>query len=466
MCLLKSVGLKPRECECVKLCEPPPIPYVPTKSKVQDEVAKLRNLKIKTTIERDTTLNFPMWCKNGTRETFLMHVTAVLDAIKKRGHFYDYKKAAKDHEESMKAVESARAALSLLNGTGAKAKKLRKKNTKEVEKDATAKVQDSESDAKEAKDAPEVNDKMKADFLEDLEKAKQAQRIAKGAMTIAANKMFAFYSNLLSPESKYAWNKIVGKQTESDPYVNLQGDSLEGPRGMSCKSFNDCVMFRLLTAFPINTAEQEKYYITNVLKKPQRINIRQFVRRVEQLNAYIAQMPCFYYSPHTNASTKPKNVPFTEAELGAHVLRMCPLMWQDQYNLNKKSMLPMDMRSILTSLEAIERICTYKKGKSDNFETSDKSPNKGEKGKKCPGTDSTVRVPKKVRFEKFEKHCKLCKKHGGAHTTHNTRDCRRFENDGTEKSSFRAAKKGRKKNYPVNQNFAQLPRKLISLRRR
>jgi hypothetical protein len=33
---------------------------------------------------------------------------------------------------------------------------------------------------------------MKAVFLEDLEKAKQAQRTAKGVMTIAANKMFPF----------------------------------------------------------------------------------------------------------------------------------------------------------------------------------------------------------------------------------------------------------------------------------
>ncbi len=91
---------------------------------------------------------------------------------------------------------------------------------------------------------------------------------------------------------------------------------------MSRESFRNCVMFHLLTAFPINAAEQKKYYITNVLKKPQRVNIRQFVRRVEQLNAYIAQMPCFYYSPNENASTKPKNVPFTEAELGSHVLCM------------------------------------------------------------------------------------------------------------------------------------------------
>ena len=91
MSLLKSVpeGLKPRECKRTKLREPPPVPYVPTKDEVQEEVTRLRNLEIKTTIEKDTTLNFPVWHENGMREAFLMHLTAVLDAIKKRGHFQD-----------------------------------------------------------------------------------------------------------------------------------------------------------------------------------------------------------------------------------------------------------------------------------------------------------------------------------------------------------------------------------------
>jgi hypothetical protein len=239
------------------------------------------------------------------------------------------------------------------------------------------------------------DDSMKAGFLEDLEKAKQAQSTAQGTMTAAVSKMFTFYSNLLSPESNYLWNKIVGEQTKSDPYVNLQGDSLEGPRGMSHKSFNNCIMFHLLTVFPINAAKQEKYYILNVLKKPQCINVCQFVWRVEQLNAYIAQMQCFYYSPNANACIKPENVLFAEAELGAHVLRMCPLQWQDQYSMNEKGMTSMDMCLLLTLLESIECVCTYEKGKLDSFEKSIKSSNKGEKGKKCPGTNSTVRVPKK-----------------------------------------------------------------------
>jgi hypothetical protein len=220
---------------------------------------------------------------------------------------------------------------------------------------------------------------------------------------------------------------------------------------MSSESFSNCVMFHLLTAFPINVAEQENYYITNVLKKPQRVNVHQFVPCVEQLNAYIAQMPCFYYSPNTNASTKPQNVPFTEAELGSHVLRMCPIQWQDQYNMNQKGMMPTDMHLLLTLLEAIKRVCTYE---------SEKSSNKGKKGKKRPGTNSMARVPKKVCFEK---NYNLCRKHGGAYTTHITRDCHRFEKDRKEKSNFHAAKKDGKKPNPMNQIFAQLTKKIEKL---
>jgi hypothetical protein len=45
----------------------------------------------------------------------------------------------------------------------------------------------------------------------------------------------------------------------------------------------------------------------------------------------------------------------------------------------------------------------------------------------------TIVFPKKVRSEKS---CALCQKHGGAHTTHNTGECRKYEKDGTLKKSF------------------------------
>jgi hypothetical protein len=196
----------------------------------------LRYLQIKTLLEKDTTLNFPVWHKNGTQEAFLMHVTAVLDSIKKRGHFKDYVKAQNAYDEAKKAVELAQAGLALLDGTKARSKKYCKKKAlamaKEAAKEALAKAQESESETKEAEEATKVTgNTMKAGFQNDLEKAKQAKKTTKGAMTAAESKMFAVYSNLLSLESKYAWNKIVSKQTESNPFVNLvQGVSFEGPR--------------------------------------------------------------------------------------------------------------------------------------------------------------------------------------------------------------------------------------------
>ena len=48
-------------------------------------------------------------------------------------------------------------------------------------------------------------------------------------------------------------------------------------------------------------------------------------------------------------------------------------------------------------------------------------------------------------------------------TTHNTRDCRRFDKDRKEKSDFCATKKGEKKGNPVNHNFAQLTKKMERL---
>jgi hypothetical protein len=89
--MLKTVpeGLKARECERIKLRELPPVPYVPMKDEVQDEVARTSSMEIKTTIKKGTTLNFSVWQENRTREAFLMHVTTVIDAIKKHGHLDD-----------------------------------------------------------------------------------------------------------------------------------------------------------------------------------------------------------------------------------------------------------------------------------------------------------------------------------------------------------------------------------------
>jgi hypothetical protein len=112
---------------------------MPVKDEVQDEVARMRSMEIKSTIKKDTTLNFSVWQENGTPKAFLMHVTAVSNAIKKRGHLDDYEKTAWKYGKAKEAVESARAGLSLLGESARKSSK-EKIKTKEGKKVAPAKT--------------------------------------------------------------------------------------------------------------------------------------------------------------------------------------------------------------------------------------------------------------------------------------------------------------------------------------
>jgi hypothetical protein len=89
-----------------------------------------------------------------------------------------------------------------------------------------------------------------------------------------------------------------------------------------------------------------------------------------------------------------------------------------------------------------------------------KASHKSKTENKRPNTEALKQVSKKVHFKKS---CKLCKKHGGTHTTHATKDCRRYEKDGTVKANFCTTIKAGKKPNPAKQSFSQLSKKLDKL---
>ncbi len=169
-----------------------------------------------------------------------------------------------------------------------------------------------------------------------------------------------------------------------------------------------------------------------MLKKPQQVPVRYFFQRVEQLNSYLSHLPCTYDSPRATAATKPVQS-FDEAELANLLLRMCPESWQDQYDLTQDS-LPQSVRKLLGVLENVKKVVANSDAKERaKKESTKKATGKCEKGKRKGTSSSDYPIPKKVRFEKG---CALCQKHRGAHTTHNTGECRKYEKDGTLKKSF------------------------------
>ena len=60
----------------------------------------------------------------------------------------------------------------------------------------------------------------------------------------------------------------------------------------------------------------------------------------------------------------------------------------------------------------------------ESKKSGEKNGGTPKKDSKCSVSFRDERVPKKACTEKL---CDLCKKHGGAHTTHNTGDCEKYE---------------------------------------
>ncbi len=111
-------------------------------------------------------------------------------------------------------------------------------------------------------------------------------------------KMFQLYANLLSEESHSNWDKIVTARTASDPWIDIYVDERDGVSGKTYDSFQDCVSFHLQLQFKSDAAEmQQCYYISNGLKKPSKVPVKQFFLRVERLNGYIVTLPCLYFGP-------------------------------------------------------------------------------------------------------------------------------------------------------------------------
>ena len=80
--------------------------------------------------------------------------------------------------------------------------------------------------------------------------------------------MFILYKNLLSKNAQTKWATIVASQIGVNPWADLGGKVHNQSRIPLVQSFEDCTSFHLLTVFPQDAAEQERYYVNVHLKKP------------------------------------------------------------------------------------------------------------------------------------------------------------------------------------------------------
>jgi hypothetical protein len=167
-------------------------------------------------------------------------------------------------------------------------------------------------------------------------------------------------------------------------------------------SFQDCLELHKFTVFSDDTAEWQKFYFQQAVRKPQRATMQQHILQMGVLNDYVRHLPTLKDSPKAVPTMKKGNIPFGKANLAAIVLASVLISWQNHYNLNH-STVPKSTCMLLPDLKAIEQVMVEKhsqklkaKGKGGTARSEAKS---NPKHKASGGPIGRVR--KKGRSEKF-----------------------------------------------------------------
>ncbi len=379
-------GLKDAECKKGQLSHQLLIPYVP----VVDIITPKEEPQLyKVKLPDASHLSIPIYSQGNNKE-YLVHVVAVLCMIEQKGLPKKCRllaKAVVRWSEALKNLQEA----------------AESRDSVLMSMDITARKVEIEQTSQMPQEAQKAHDKAIAEMYEQLR-------------------------NLLSGDAQSQWDHVCRKMHERDLWAAVNGQVTKGRRPGMWMSFLDCLKLHKLTVFSADAAKRQRFYIQQVVRKPQRATVQQHILQMGVLNDYIKHLPTLKDSSKAVPTMKKGNIPFGEADLAAIVLSSVPMLWQNQYDLNH-SMVPESTRTLVLDLEAIKQVMVEKKGgnlKAKGKGSTARSEPKGNPKRKASG-GPTGRVPKKGCSEKF---CQRCKAHGRPFTTHNTLDCHCYDSNG------------------------------------
>ena len=424
MSLSKQIpeGLKSHDVERGNGAFRPPIPYVPERLDDLDPDRKVPTIKIE--LSNGVESRQPVWDGHGNDEDFLCHMLGTREAMEDMGLF-------EKHEEARQKVSKA-------------------KEQVQHEKDLRDVVLDQLENTVLEEDKVPLREEV-AKHNEAIKKHKAAVAAAKQDQVAAMATIFSTTANFFRGDGKTPWDNIVHEQTEKDPWTNLRGEEQSGVRGKTMAAWQDCFVLMLKTVFANNAAEQQKFYLTLLRLSPSKMKVRAFLQRFTTLAGYVGELPSLIHSRDATDATKPVE-PYGDGELATIALHAMPGPWQKQYDLVHKA--PRDIQYLQDALEKIE--VAFPLGKGNGSSKNNGVGNKMTKmSDKIPKKKSHAAKHEKpsVNWHPTVKSCALCKKHGGAHKTHNTSDCKRYDQKGNLKKSFA----GKRDTPPgTNKSYAQL----------
>jgi hypothetical protein len=182
---------------------------------------------------------------SGNNEDYILHWAAIFRLFEQMGLKSDVEVQAKLARDQMGVLEDIHKSL---DGSAATGRKKTPADAEKLELEATKKL---------------VSE-AKAEFLK------------------AVLKPFDLVRQLLIGEARTQWDKIVKEMFERDTWTGVNGKTHDSARLRTWKSLMDCIELHKLTVLPADAAEKQRFYVQQVVHKPQRVTIRQYMSRISR----------------------------------------------------------------------------------------------------------------------------------------------------------------------------------------
>ena len=93
----------------------------------------------------------------------------------------------------------------------------------------------------------------------------------------AIAKSYKQLRNLLSGDAQSQWDCICREMHERDLWAAVNGQVTKGRHPRMWMSFLDCLELHKLRVFSAEAAERQRFYIQQVVRKPQKATVRQHI---------------------------------------------------------------------------------------------------------------------------------------------------------------------------------------------
>ncbi len=262
-----------------------------------------------------------------------------------------------------------------------------------------------------------------------LSEYKEILKAKKGFAIAETQKAYEMFRCFVVGNPRTQWDKIVHKMHTKDPWIHVNGSSNKGVSVRSWPSLLDCIKLHKLTIFPVDAAEKQHYYMTQMVKKPQQATVHQYMACMGLLKDHLSHLPMVFNSAMAFEGAKKGHMPFDEADLAGIVLNSVLVSWMNQYNMTHTT-LPDRTRTLLQDLESIEHVMEEKHEAGQKAKAKEEAASaiaKGSSKKRSASVSPGEQVPKEGKPNKFCQHCKAS---GRPHLTHNTKECHRYNRMG------------------------------------